>query len=337
MKISGKAFLLTAAAMGAVAAFAQAPTTLKSAVEQAILQNPEVKLRFHNLEAAQQERKVAEGAWLPRVDLEAAAGAYNTLRPSLSSSLDFSANRASIQLRQTLFDGFATLYDVRRLSYSQQAAYYELLAASNQTALETAKAYLDVLRYRDLVALAATNYTTHLEVHDRLEQKTKAGVGRRVDLEQASGRLALAESNWLTESSNLHDVSARYQRLVGDLPAPSLAPADPLKATIVSGQSFLSAAVKKNPEFLGTVSTLRAYRADSEVRRSAYSPTLEFRARQSFETNQSGATGDYRDSALELVLNFNLYRGGSDKARIKQYLSKLDSAFDLRDKACRDL
>jgi adhesin transport system outer membrane protein len=158
MKISGKVLLLTAATMGAVTALAQAPTTLKGAVEQAILQNPEVKLRFHNLEAAQQERKVAEGAWLPRIDLEAATGAYNTLRPSLSSSLDYSANRASIQLRQTLFDGFATLYDVRRLSYSQQAAYYELLTASNQTALETAKAYLDVLRYRDLLALAATNY-----------------------------------------------------------------------------------------------------------------------------------------------------------------------------------
>jgi len=337
MKIAGKFLLLAASALGAVAALAQTPTTLKSAVEQAILQNPEVKLRFHNLEAAQQERKVAEGGWLPRVDIEAATGAYNTLRPSLSSSLDFSANRASIQLRQTLFDGFATLYDVRRLSYGQQAAYYELLAASNQTALETARAYLDVLRYRDLVALAATNYTTHLEVHDRLEQKTKAGVGRRVDLEQASGRLALAESNWLTEASNLHDVSARYQRLVGELPAATLAPADPLKASIPSGQTFLSAAVKKNPEFLGAVSTLRAYRADSQVRRSAYSPTLEFRARQSFETNQSGVTGDYRDSALELLLNFNLYRGGSDKARIKQYLSKLDSAFDLRDKTCRDL
>ncbi|MDE2416868.1 MAG: TolC family outer membrane protein [Burkholderiales bacterium] len=337
MKISGKVFLLIATTLGSVTAFAQAPATLKSAVEQAILQNPEVKLRFHNLEAVQQERKVAEGGWLPRVDLEAATGTYNTLRPSLSSALDYSGNRASIQLRQTLFDGFATSNDVRRLSYSQQAAYFDLLAASNQTALETARAYLDVMRYRDLVALAATNYTTHLEVHDRLEQKTKAGVGRRVDLEQASGRLALAESNWLTEASNLHDVSARYQRLVGELPAPSLAPADPLKASIVTGQAFLSAGVKKNPEFLGAVSTLRAYRADSQLRRSAYSPTLEFRARQSFETNQSGVTGDYRDSALELVLNFNLYRGGSDKARIKQYLAKLDSAFDLRDKTCRDL
>lgn len=31
--------------------------------------------------------------------------------------------------------------------------------------------------------------------------------------------MALAESNWLTEVSNLHDVTARYQRLTGELPA----------------------------------------------------------------------------------------------------------------------
>jgi outer membrane protein, adhesin transport system len=39
-----------------------------------------------------------------------------------------------------------------------------------------------------------------------------------VDLEQASGRLALAESNLLTEVANLHDVSARFLRVVGRMP-----------------------------------------------------------------------------------------------------------------------
>ena len=42
------------------------------------------------------------------------------------------------------------------------------------------------------------------------------GVGRRVDVEQASGRLAQAESNLLTELTNLHDTSARYLRVVGE-------------------------------------------------------------------------------------------------------------------------
>jgi outer membrane protein, adhesin transport system len=313
------------------------PTTLKAAVERAILQNPEVKYRFHNFEASQQERQSAEGAWLPRVDLEAATSVNETLTPSLASAKSYNANRATIQLRQTLFDGFATLNEVRRLSHAQQASFYELQSASNQTGLEAARAYLDVLRYRDLVEMASDNLQTHQEVHGKLSQKVQAGVGRRVDLEQASGRMALAESNWVTEISNLHDVSARYQRLVGDVPATNLQPPEPQAKTLPQGIEYLRGAVAKNPDFLASVATLRAYRADMRLRKSTLYPTLEFRATQSFETNQSGVTGDYRDSSLALVLNYNIFRGGSDIARVKQYAAKLNVAYDLRDKSCRDV
>jgi adhesin transport system outer membrane protein len=331
------AVLIATAGFSQWAAAGSSPGTLKDAVERAILQNPEVKLRFHNLEAAKADRQAAQGGWLPRIDLEVAGGTYETKTPSLASTLGYNGNRASLQLRQTLFDGFATLHETRRLSYAQQTAYFELLSVSDQTALEVARAYLDVLRYRDLVQLAADNFTTHQEVHDRLSQKVTAGVGRKVDLEQAAGRMALAESNWLTESSNLHDVSARYQRLVGDLPAASLAVIEPLAGSVKSGNGFVADAIRTNPDFLAAVATIRGYRSDSNVRRSAYAPTVELRARQSLEKNQSGIAGDYRDSALEVVLSYNLYRGGADKARVNQYVAKLGSAFDLRDKACRDV
>ncbi len=316
---------------------ANAPVTLKDAVERAVLQNPEVKLRFHNLEAAQQERTAAKGAWMPRVDLEVAGGRQQTLTPTLASTNEYNSNRAQIQLRQTLFDGFATSSEVRRLNYAQQVAYYDFMSVSNQTALEATRAYIDVVRYRQLVELAAANFTTHQEVHDRINQKVTAGVGRRVDLEQSAGRMALAESNWLTEVSNLHDVSARYQRLVGDTPAQNLARMESLNAYLPSSTGFLTEAIKKNPDFLSTVAGIRAFRADLALRKSAMYPTVELRARQNLENNQNGVTGDYRDSALEVVMTYNLFRGGSDNARAKQYAAKLNSAFDLRDKTCRDV
>jgi outer membrane protein, adhesin transport system len=329
-------FPLGFVAVSAVAS-AQSPSTLPDAIEKAVLQNPEVKLRHHNLQAAQQEKRSAAGGWLPRIDVEAASGTNQYQSPSTPSALNYSSNRASLQLRQMLFDGFATQSEVRRLSYGEQVAYYELLSASNQTALEVARAYIDVLRFRELVDLAAVNYRTHLDVSDRIAEKVAAGVGRRVDLEQTTGRLALAESNWLTEVSNLHDVSARYQRLVGDIPAENLAPLPPLGEFLPVGIGYLGDATRSNPDFLGAVATIRAYRADRELRKAANYPTLELRARQSHQTNVNGVTGDFNDSAIEVVLNYNLYRGGSDSARIKQYAAKLESAFDLRDKACRDI
>ena len=115
------AVLVAVSTLSVEAEAQQSPSSIKEAVERAILQNPEVRLRLHNLEAAKAERRVGEGGWLPRVDLEVAGGTYVTKTPALSSTLDYSGNRATLQLRQTLFDGFATLHETRRLSYSQPA------------------------------------------------------------------------------------------------------------------------------------------------------------------------------------------------------------------------
>ena len=310
---------------------------IKDVVERAILENPEVKFKHKSFLAVVNEQDSATGGWRPKIDFEAKAGQENTLSPGMSSGKDYSHTVATLQLRQTVFDGFATNNEVRRLGHARLAAYYDLLASSDSIGLEAARAYLDVRRYRELVDLAKENYANHADVHGRIESRVKAGVGRRVDLEQASGRLALAESNWLTEASNLHDVTARYQRLVGEQPSAELDPVPNMAGFMPPRENYIPKTVRSNPEFLSAVSNIRAYRADAEVKRSANYPTVEFRALQSAETNRSGVNGDYRDTAVQLVLNYNIYRGGSDMARIKQYVEKLNSTYDLRDKVCRDV
>jgi adhesin transport system outer membrane protein len=249
----------------------------------------------------------------------------------------YNTSLGSIQLRQVLFDGFAVASDVRRLGHNRMAAYYDLISTSDQIALQAAGAYADVMRYRELVRLAQDNYATHRDVNERLTSRTNAGVGRRVDLEQSAGRLALAESNWLSEVSNLHDVSARFQRLVGEEPSPALSPIPQLSGFLPARSDFLVNTIKKNPDFLSAVATIRAFRADVELRKSSYFPTVELRLRQEVERNRLGVNGSYRDRAVELVMNYNLYNGGSDAARVEQNTAKLNGAYDLRDKQCGDV
>lgn len=335
MTLKAYLFVISVAGFLVGGANAQALNTLKEAVEQAVVQNPEVRLKYENLKASRSEQDVAKGGWRPRVNVEAAIGPQSFSTPSASSS--YTGATATIELRQTLFNGNATTNEVRRLGHNLLVSYYDLLSASDAIAQETARAYLDVQRYRASLALAKENYLTHADVHQKIETRVLSGVGRGVDLEQASGRLALAESNWLTESSNLHDVTARFQRLTGAMPADSLPPSPPLDKFLPERANLLADSIAHNPEFLGAVSTIRAYRADADVRRAAYSPTLELRARQTLETNQGGVSGNYRDNAIQLVLNYNLYNGGADRARVSQYVAKLNAAHDLRDKACRDV
>lgn len=318
-------------------AWGQSATTMRDSVERAVLKNPEVMVKNQNFLAATSEQDASKGGWRPRVDLNVTTGRESARRPGQAYYNSYNHSQGVIQLRQTLFDGFAVSSDVRRLGHSRMAAYYDLISASDQIALETAGAYVDVLRYRELVRLAEENYASHRDVNERLTERTNAGVGRRVDTEQSAGRMALAESNWLSEVSNLHDVSARYQRLVGEEPVAAMNPVPQLSGFLPARADFVAQTVRTNPDFLSAVSTIRAYRADVELRKSSYWPTVELRLSQAIERNREGQNGTYRDRAIELVMNYNLYNGGSDSARVQQYAAKLNAAYDLRDKQCRDV
>lgn len=312
------------------------PGTLPDAIEKAVLRNPEVLARLHNYQASDAERDVARGGLFPRIDLQGYTGRERRETPTTPSDT-YTRPGYQLQLRQLIFDGFATGNDVKRLGFARAVRYYELLGTTDETAFEAARAYLDVQRYRELSKLAQENWAIHKETVDQIERRVKAGVGRRVDLEQAFGRLALAQSNWLTESSNLHDVSQRYQRVVGEAPADTLEVAPALGQQLPLEKDVLRQAITDNPAFRAAVANIRASRANIDVQRANNLPTVELRASTGMDKNLLGVSGETNSTALQVLLNWNLYKGGSDEARIRQSHEQLYNATDLRDKACRDV
>jgi adhesin transport system outer membrane protein len=296
-----------------------------------------VTSKWHAYRAADEEIGVARGGYFPRVDLTAGSGRESLKQPPVSARNDYTRSGVLLSLNQMLFDGFATRNEVRRLDKAKLVRYYELLEASENIALEAARAYLDVLRYRHLVDLAKDNYIQHKATYDQIERRTKSGVGRRVDLEQAGSRLALAEINLITETANLHDVTARYQRLVGTQPGDAITPPVQL-ATAFPGQAkaALDSLHRNNPTLLAASENIEAAQYEINTRRAAYSPKLDFRARTDQTDNYLGVSGQRDYNVAELVVSWNLFNGGSDRAREKQTVEKKNLALDLREKACRD-
>jgi adhesin transport system outer membrane protein len=311
--------------------------TLNEAAQQAVLNNPDVQLRWSAFKGAVAQQDAARGGYYPRVDVAASTGRERLTQPNQPDS-SFSRQNVTASLSQLLFDGFATRNEVRRQGYNKLSRYFDLLDASETTALDASRAYYDVLRYRKLVKLAEENYAQHKVLFDLMEQRAKVGVGRRVDFEQAGGRLALAESNLLTEISNLHDVSARYQRIVGVLPPTEMAEPELLQKGLPGNvNAALEDSIRTSPVIASAIEGIRAAQSDLSGRNAAYSPRVDLRARQSLDKNLDGVLGNRNDSVLEVVLNYNLFRGGSDSALKRQAAESLNASKDLRDKACRDV
>jgi adhesin transport system outer membrane protein len=310
--------------------------TLKEVTQKAVSTNPEVLAKWHSFQSTSSSRDAASGAYLPSINLNADTGRDN--RENRLGKTELNRTSTSLSLNQMLFDGFLTRNQVKQLDHLKQVRLYELFDTSESIALEVVRAYADVVRYRKLVTLSEDNYVRHRAVFEQIQAKSKAGVGRRVDLEQISGRLALAEANLITETSNLHDVSARFQRLVGVMPSKDLESLT-LFTTRAPGNisSALNTAFTQHPALLASMENIASVNSGLNSRRSAYQPRLDLKARAERGSNIDFISGRTNNNTAEVVMTWNLFNGGADKAKIQEAADQVNIAKDIRDKTCRDI
>lgn len=329
------AFLLAGVSASALAA-EPGIERLSEAVAKAVAENPEVLSRYHQLMASSDESRAAFGQYLPQLDLSAQIGDEYRERPDYLAPRDFERDGYSVTLRQSIFRGFAVQSDHQRAEFVERGRFQELVGISEELALATTRTFLDIQRYRELVALAQTNYDNHKTLFDRLQQRAQAGVSRAVDLEQATGRLALAQANLITEKANLNDVESRFLRLVGASAGKNLGPVPELVGALPD-EAVLADWAGQSPNIQASLAFLEAAKKAVTVAKSHRYPQLELRARKDLGNDLDGLQGTYDTEVVELVLNYNLYNGGSSEAQVSRRRNEENYARDLRDKACREL
>lgn len=312
--------------------------SFRDVVRRTVLGNPEVQARWQDMKISRYQRNDALSRFLPALDFFASIRAERVVRPG-SPQLDQSGVKRSLTLTQNLFEGFGAVNDTRTADHTLRARFYTLLDISEEAAYEAARAHMDVRRYTQLSDLAKENLDTHQEVYDLIVERAQAGVDRRVDLELALGRLALAKSNLTTEQANLHDVSARYIRIVGERPAPI---ADSMPASVVSKvpasmEAGLKDTVATAPAVMAALETVRASEAAVRSTRAAYLPTLDLRATVGTSHDYAAVAGKAEDSSLALVMNWNVYRGNGDQARTEQYGELLNVSRYEHESVCREV
>jgi len=336
-KLRGLVALLMLLCLGSPQTLEAKSVTVSEAVAHALNTNPEVKARFHAFRDVYEEQHVAYGGYLPKLDVTANIGRH-WLKTKGARDNFYWGKGVRLELTQMLFDGFYTRSQVCRLKYSGQARYFEFMESMETIGLESFRAYVDVLRYREMLNLSKRNYEYHQEIYNLIKSRVAAGAAPGVDMEQITARLSLAQSNYLIELSNQHDVSARYQRYIGELPEADLSPVIlPDRGIPPTAIDALKEAYEYNSGFLATLSDIRAAKYAVDVQKSKFYPRLDFKARNDWSWNLDGIDGQREERVAELALTYNILNGGSDLASVHQYREKMYRAVDLRDKAAVEL
>lgn len=315
--------------------------TYREAVAFALDYNPAVVSAYYQYEAAREAHRSSQGLFYPSVDLAADYGWEDRTEPDLG---DYERESVRFSVTQLLFDGFQARDQARALGYEELSQYYNFHDAAQEVALEVTDIYATTVLYSELVKFAEQNYVAHRQVYNMIQERSEGQLDPTVDLEQATARLALAESNLLSEISNLFETQVEFQRVVGLLPAEELEqPEIPAEVIPALRSEALRLAFQKSPEINREIEDLRSAREELNATRGPLYPRLDLRYRNEYGNNISGFAndagagviqGDYEFQAIELLLTYNLYRGGADSARRREYAARYYAALEDRKDAC---
>ncbi|MDG1581755.1 TolC family outer membrane protein [Pseudomonas sp. GOM6] len=316
--------------------------TLSEAIQSTIDNHPELHASMNDRLSADEDVKVAKGGYLPTVDLLAGYGREQTDSPSTRALGDHNKETlnyrdAELRLRQMLFDGFNTPNEVARTKSVVDSRAYYVQGTSESLALRTVEVYLDVLKRREMVALAENNLQAHLRVNDQIGLRSEQGVGSNADLDQSKARLALAENNLYTEQVNLADAEANFFSATGRMPDELETPAS-IKGEIPEDLAAARQGVMDNNPYLKSAQAdVYAAEKQYEVAKAPFYPRFDLELATTADDNVQGDEGHYNTWRAAVVMNYNLFNGMRDKARLQSAAHQINQSMDIRNNALRVL
>jgi adhesin transport system outer membrane protein len=311
--------------------------TYGQALELALENNPALARTYFDFAASRERVAVVEGELKPSLDIQAVRGREDRKTPTNDFGM-YNKSDVRFTATQLLFDGFQTLDRVKAADFEARRDLQGHIRESESAALEVTKAYLSVALFQRLKDFADQNYYVHRQVESRVSDRVSGGVSAGVDLEQVTARLALAESNVLTEAANLHDTIAELQRLTGERVASGRLPFPVLLPELTGGSrtEVLRRALDNSPRVRQSTEEMLAVSAERDAARGPFFPRIDLRYRNEQSTNLQDVRGDFDTEAIELVFNFNFYRGGADEAQRRERNHRYYAAMEARKQACWD-
>ncbi|WP_456385987.1 TolC family outer membrane protein [Desulfolithobacter sp.] len=308
--------------------------TLVEAVGSILHNHPEVRSAVHSREAVATQVTRARADYFPSVDILAGSGTGRVYEPGGS---DINPQELTISLRQNLFAGFATLNETRQQQSRSRAASFRLQAISENIALKASRVYLNVLRQQELLELARENLVLHQRISDQIRLRSESGISTRTDMEQITGRLALAQANEIIARTNLMDAKTSYQALVGHLPGKLVQPPHLDQELPTDLEKAQAMALRQHPSLKSAEADLAASQARARVAKSSLLPRIDLEVDRKW--NKEFDAGDSRqDDLVAMVrLRYNLFRGGRDHASRLETSHLVQEARELRNNIRRQI
>ena len=217
MLAAGCAVVAAVAVAGLSSAGAE---TLEAVTLRAMIDSPKLKADEARQDGTLQELTAARMAVLPSVSVNFDSTFNGAVKSWPASNPPIPAHPRSVgaTIVQPVFDGLRRVNEINRATASVAAGNFALSDTQQQVRLDTATAYLAVLRDGTILALHRRSLANLTGILTSTRARFVGGETTKTDIAQAAGRVEQARAELDRVTGDLAASSSEYERLVGAKP-----------------------------------------------------------------------------------------------------------------------
>ena len=319
--------------------------TLKDVVLSSLKNHPQIKKLEKGRNVAFQDIISAAGSYYPTVDIRAAYGNETVQNQTVENDRDYTRSswttESSLTINQTLYDGGERFGRLSRTKALFDRSINSVLDAKEALAQRAVEAYISVLKARKQIELSEQNIEAHKDILNIVKKRFDNKLVPEADVVQVQGRLALAQAQLRREVAGYKVTIAAFVEVTGVEPG-NLKELEKTEDIIPEDlKEAQNAAITSHPAILANKDTINAVTASVQEAKSRFSPTFNLELSAAENENLGGVRENDDQYSVKLVMNWNLFRGGSDKAELTKEIfrreQEVENLFETQRNLARDV
>ncbi len=308
------------------------PLTLAQAKQIALANNPSMDSALERIHQAREAVAQARAAYFPRVS--GASGINYTENTSNSApGAQETLYTARISATQVLFDGFSRKYSNLAADYSEKSNKAALLDAQRILSWSVAQAVLNAQLAQENIRIAQSDMAFNRDQETEASAKEKMGTGSYSDVLNFKTKVNSAKSALLTAQQDFKEAIHGLAALMGygNARLPVGMTLAPLKTQAEESHRYsdvhglvdneIQHLALNRPDLEQADMAIQEARAQVEVARSDYFPTVSLSGVYGTQTGDGFDDTDSMGASLGINVSFDLFTGGTTGSNIRQALS----------------
>jgi outer membrane protein len=315
----------TVVALGIAAAMALGMSdataeTLPQALTQAYQNNPTLNAQRAATRAIDERVPQALSGFRPQVSAGANAGVdwTRTRIGATVGSNTLNPRNYGVTVTQNIFNGFRTINSTRSAEAQVFGARETLRNTEQNTFLDAATSYMDVLRDSALVELQQQNLEALREQLRATRDRFDVGELTRTDVAQAEARVAQAESLLSGARAQLNASRAAYRRDIGVEPR-NLMPARPVEHLLPRNlDAAIAMSEQQHPAIAAARHGVDVAQLQVKVAEGDLLPVVFVEGNASKAHDPASGVDSVTDASVFARLTVPIYQGGAEYSRIRE-------------------